>query len=196
MEPTPDEQLAVVPSRLFTQRKRVVLLNAIKQGQTITAACARAGIGRVTFYDHYNGDPAFVAQVERAKGQAEAALVESITNGAHSGETIKTPGGQVTVRPGDWRAAAWLLEHHPNTRERYAPISKTQISGDPDNATPVQVEVEGDGMNPMDRLGAVVTVLQRAGVLLTPHPGEVILLDGPPEPTGATGTGESPEDGS
>lgn len=173
---------------MFTQRKRAVLLSAIKEGQTVKGACARAGVGVSTYYEHLASDRTLAEQVERARGEAEARLVDAITKSAHTGETVTTPGGAVTVKPGDWRAAAWLLEHHPHTRERYAAINKAQIGGDPDNPAPVMVEVEGSGaMSTMERMAAVVTVLQRAGVMPIPGPGdEPILLDSPPEPDGAT----------
>lgn len=194
MEPAPDNGTpTAIPARLFTQRKRVVLLNAIKQGQTIRAACARASVHSSTFYDYLNNDADFQQQVERARGEAEARLVEAITNGAHTGETITTPGGTVKVMPGDWRAAAWLLEHHPHTRERYAAINKSQIGGDPDNPVPVPVDVTGGPeMTTVERMAAVVTVLQRAGVMPIPEPGEPRLLNGPPEPTEDTESGERP----
>lgn len=170
----------------FTERKRTVFLQEIRKGQTVAGAAARAGVGRQTIYDHVNSDPVFAGQIEKARGQAEAALVDAITKSAHTGDQVTTPGGTVIVKPGDWRASAWLLEHHPHTRERYAAINKAQIGGDPDNPTPVPVEVTTDGMTGVERLGAVVTVLQRAGVLPIPEPGEAILLDAPPEPKNGT----------
>ena len=185
--PTMEPERGLYPVT-FTPRKRIALLHAIKSGQTVRAACARANISVPTYYRHLNEDLTLQEAVNRARGEAEARLVEAITNGAHSGETVTTSGGQVTVKPGDWRAAAWLLEHHPHTRERYASINKTQLGGDPDNPTPVLVEVEGGGMPPAERFGAVIAVLQRAGVL----PGEAILLPSPPEPEGGISVAQDP----
>lgn len=181
--PGPDDgTMAVVPPHLFTQRKRVLLLEAFKAGQTVRGACARAGISNQTYYEHYNNEPEFAEQCDRARAESEAKLVDAITKSAHSGETVTTPGGAVTVRPGDWRAAAWLLEHHPATREQYAGIlkSKVQMSGDPDGP-PVQLEVEGQEMSTLERMAAVVTVLQRAGVMPIPEPGETKLIDVTPD---------------
>lgn len=186
MEPGPDDGAAVaVPAHLFTPRKRVTLINAIKSGQTIKAACARANVSISTFYRHLSQDGTLQEQVDRARGEAEARLIDAVTKSAHTGETVTTPGGAVTVKPGDWRAAAWLLEHHPHTRERYAAIQKAQIGGDPDNPTAVPVEVLGGAsdMTTTERMAAVVTVLQRAGVMPIPAPGDRPLLDGPREPT-------------
>lgn len=173
----------------FTQRKRVVLLNAIKQGLTIRAACARAGVSKSTLYRVLAEDKEGTLQdaIDRAQGEAEARLVDAITTAAHTGETLTTPGGATKVMPGDWRAAAWLLEHHPQTREAYAGIlrQKMQLSGDPDGP-PVEIEVEGN-LTTTERMAAVVTVLQRAGVMPIPQPGDQpLLLDTPPEPDGAT----------
>lgn len=179
------EQPDVQPSSLypvtFTERRKALLLTALRSGQTVKAACARAGVSPATVYRHLAQDAAFQEQVERAKGEAEAKLIDAITKAAHSGETVTTPGGKVTVMPGDWKAAAWLLEHHPQTREQYAGIlrQKVALGQDPD-AGPVELDVSTDSMNTMERMAAVVTVLQRAGVMPIPEPGQAgpLLLPG------------------
>lgn len=150
----------------FTPARQMVFLGSIAEGQTVRGASARAGISRDAVYYHMREDPSFLQQVERARGEAESKLVDSITKSSHTGDTITTPGGKVVVRPGDWKAAAWLLEHHPETRERYAAIAKTQVSGDPDNPTPILV-----GLPELrtDQLEAIALILADAGALPAPR---------------------------
>lgn len=173
----------MTPRRL-TPAARVVFLDAIRNGQTVRAAAGRARLTRESIYHEMRINPTFVLQVQVARDESEARLIDSVTKSAHTGETVTTPGGQVTVRPGDWRAAAWLLEHHPDTRERYAAINKAQIGGDPDNPTAVPVEVVGASEGgTMERLARVVTVLQRAGVMPLPDPANPVIdvIDVTPE---------------
>ncbi len=142
-------------------------------------AAARAGISPSTLYEHINNEPFFRDQIEVARGEAEAKLVDAITTSSHTGETITTPGGRVTVRLGDWRAAAWLLEHHPETRQKFAAIQKTQLSGDPDNPAPVQVEA---ALYQGPDLSEIVRALHEGGALVIP-PGKPAL----PEPKKVNG---------
>lgn len=166
------------PALLFSERKKTVFLNALKDGQTVRAAAARAGVDRSTIYHHMAKDSTFASKVAQARDEAEARLLDAITKAAHTGDTVTTPGGTVTVRPGDWKAAAWLLEHHPHTRERYATLTKMQMGGDPDNPTPILTETVVDvGPSTIERLGQVVGILARAGKVRYPEPGEPIVID-------------------
>lgn len=149
-----------------------MFLNQLRKGQTISGACAHAGFSRTSFYDAINADPTsdLTLQVERARGEGERRLVEAVTTAAHTGDTVTTPGGQITVKPGDWRAAAWLLEHHPATREKFAAIQKQQLSGDPDNPVPIKtanMHVVGD-YDMLERNARIVALMQQAGVLPIP----------------------------
>ena len=149
----------------FTERKKVIFLTHLRRGQTIRAAAAKAHVGERTVFDHSSSDPQFAAAITRAKDEAEASLVEAITKSAHSGDTVTTPGGTVTIKPGDWRAAAWLLEHHPHTRERYAEITKMRLGGDSD-APPIQSQQETlVGITTPERVVAVIDILVKAGQL-------------------------------
>ncbi len=166
----------------FTERKKVVFLAHLRRGQTIRAAAARAHTSEQTIHDHSRRDAEFALAITRAKDEAEAALVDSITKSAHSGDTVTTPGGTVTVKPGDWRAAAWLLEHHPHTRERYAELTKMRVGGDPD-APPIHAQSEVlVGLTTPERIDAVLGILVRAGKLpLLQAAGETAEPEDEPE---------------
>jgi hypothetical protein len=132
-------------------------------------------------YDHIQNDQTFADSVVRARDEAEAKLLDAITKAAHTGETITTAGGAVVTKPGDWRAGAWMLEHHPHTKERYATITKAQVAGDPSNPAPVQVGMTVDlGPATIERLGQVVSILARAGVvqLSAGDDGGLTIVDG------------------
>jgi len=180
----------------FSERRRAVFLTELRNGQTVRAAAARAGVSDVTVYRHMQGDDTFSSAVARARDEAEAKLLDGITKAAHTGETITTAGGAVVTKPGDWRAGAWMLEHHPHTKERYATITKAQVGGDPSNPAPVQVGVTVDlGPATIERLGQVVSILARAGVVQLPAGGggELTIVDGRSvEATDPTDESESP----
>jgi len=165
----------------FNERRRAIFLTELRNGQTVRAACARAGIDEATAYRHMQDDATFKDAVTRARDEAEAKLLDSITKAAHTGETITTAGGAVVTKPGDWRAGAWMLEHHPHTKERYATITKAQVGGDPSNPAPVQVGMTVDlGPATIERLGQVVSILARAGVVRLPSgdDGGLTIVDG------------------
>lgn len=89
------------------------LLVALRAGATRAAACAAARWPRQTFYDAIGHDPAFLAAVEEAEAEAEAAA--SLLVRKHAAQ--------------DWRAAAWWLEHHPKTKAAWRTLYRTEISG-------------------------------------------------------------------
>lgn len=165
----------------FNERRKAIFLTELRNGLTMQAASARAGVDRTTVWDHMQKDPTFANAVTRARDEAEAKLLDAITKAAHTGETITTAGGAVVTKPGDWRAGAWMLEHHPHTKERYATITKAQVGGDPSNPAPVQVGMTVDlGPATIERLGQVVSILARAGVVRLPagDDGGVTVVDG------------------
>ena len=186
-----DSELARLPVTTgITPRRWVTFLNQLKHGQTIRAACAKAGFSRSTLYTTLNADPnsGLLEQIEHAKNEGERRLVEAVTQASHTGDTITTPGGSIVVKPGDWRAAAWLLEHHPHTRERYASIQKQQIGGDPDNPAPVKtvgVQVVGD-FTSVERRAAIISLMQQVGALPFPDPDNPPINVTPEETDGRT----------
>lgn len=93
---------------------------ALATGHTKRAAAAAAGVGHSTFYEWLRADPEFAERVEQAIRLCERALVERIRLAASEGRVTRWYGanGEVVMerREFDWRAAAWLLEHHPALR--------------------------------------------------------------------------------
>ena len=81
------------------------LLNALRIGNTRTAACAHADISRETFY-RWLDDVTFRDAVEKAEGEAEGRFLARVAQAA--GTT--------------WQAAAWWLERrraeHYGQRQR------------------------------------------------------------------------------
>lgn len=75
------------------------LADAITLGATYELACAYAGIRYETFRVWQRTKPGFSATVEEAEGKGAVQLLGKIRQSANDG---------------DWRAAAWVLEHrHP-----------------------------------------------------------------------------------
>lgn len=75
------------------------LTDAIKLGATYELACGYAGIRYETFRVWQRTKPAFSAAVEESAGAGAVQLLGKIRQSANDG---------------DWRAAAWVLEHrHP-----------------------------------------------------------------------------------
>lgn len=170
----------------FNAAKRTTFLLALVETGTIRGAAARAGVHFSTIYEHAKSDDDFRAQIDEARGEWEQGMVEAIAKAGVQGEVIQRRGSKV-IKPGDWRALAWLLEHSPSTREAYAGImkQKVEVGGSPD-LPPIQTEHTETheieiGPATMERLAAVVQVLLRAGKIRLPDPGEVI--DGEAEET-------------
>lgn len=178
----------VPAGKTFTQAKKAAFLVALAKTGSLVGAASRVSVHPSTVYDHAQKDPSFTEAIERARGEWEQATLEVIENAARSGKVIerRTPSGKVKeIEPGDWRAAAWLIEHTPHTRERYAALTKgkVEISGDPDGE-PLRVKAEvrqeiDIGPDTMERLARVVQVLIRSGKLALPDiiPGEATEVD-------------------
>ncbi len=86
------------------QAKQKAILDSLRRGTTRRAACRLAGVNPTTFYRWLNGDDEeaiFCNAVMRAEAEAEVQVVGHIEKAA----------------PVDWRAAQWIVEHHPQMRE-------------------------------------------------------------------------------
>lgn len=169
----------IAPATPFTPKVKAAFLTQLATTGTIRGAASRAGIHFSTVYEHAKADQSFAEAIERARSEWEQSLVESIYRAGHTGTVIERRNGTKVQEPGDWRALAWLLEHAPATRERYAGImrQKVELGGDPDGVPLMvddqQVQQIEIGPDTMERLSAVVGVLLRAGKLRLPDPGEV-----------------------
>lgn len=171
----------------FTAARKTAFLLALVESGTIRGAAARAGVHNTTVYAHAKDDPEFRAEIEKARGEWEQSMVEAIAKAGVQGEVVQRRGAKV-IKPGDWHALAWLLEHSPSTREAYAGIlrQKVEMGGSPD-LPPIQTEHTETheieiGPETMERLARVVQVLLRAGKIRLPDPGETII-DGDAEPS-------------
>ena len=82
-----------------TDGHREELLNNLRDGLTIEAACAQAGIGKTTYYDWLKKsgiDGEWTLEIEAAITLSEAIIIQKIK--------------QTTALKEDWRGWAWLLE--------------------------------------------------------------------------------------
>lgn len=118
------------PTKL-TPEMQERIIEGLESGLHQESACARAGIGKTTFYRWMNrgesDDEAdvdyrnFRHAVERARAKPEAEALEAV---------------KAAWRDGTWQAAAWFLERsHPH---KYGRINRTEVSGP--EGKPVQVE--------------------------------------------------------
>jgi hypothetical protein len=87
------------------EMERVVLEN-IRQGHSIKASCAAAGVGLSSYYRHSDRSPAFRRDVEDAMRAAEHRLVGLVLEAAAT----------------DYKAAAWVLERR--WPREYGPIQR------------------------------------------------------------------------
>jgi len=119
------------------------LLDALRQGNTRTAAAAVVGISRVTLWRMME-DATFCNAVENAEAAAEVARVRQV---AKAGED------------GSWQAAAWWLERRRH--EDYAQRSKVEMSID------IKREAEriaaANGLDPAEVMAEAERVLAGAG---------------------------------
>jgi AcrR family transcriptional regulator len=175
----PDEVAKPANPDGFNEARKTQFLLALTETGTIRGAAARAGIHFSTVYNHVRDDEDFRAAIDAARGEWEQSLVAAIAKAGVQGDVIERRGSKV-IKPGDWHALAWLLEHSPATREAYAGIlrQKVEVGGSPD-LPPVQTEhteVQQIEVGPetMERLGKVVQILIKAGKIRLPDPGEVI----------------------
>ena len=73
------------------------LLNNLRDGMTIEAACALAGVHKTTFYRWRKNDPEWEELSDHAMNFAEPILLHQLKTAAED-------------KMGDWRAYAWILE--------------------------------------------------------------------------------------
>lgn len=176
--PTSPGSHPVPIQRMFNERKKARFLTELGKTGSIKGAAAVSGVHVSTVYDHAKADPMFGEAIERARGVWEQGLLHRIDRAVDPFEVVG--GKSPRIEPGDWRAAAWLLEHAPASRERYAGVlrSKVEIGGDPDGV-PVQTQnlnIDIDlGPDTMERLARVVQVLIASGKLRLPDPGEIVI---------------------
>ena len=86
-------------SKAKKKRKREALLDNLRTGMSIQAACSLAGIGRKTYYrwlEESGADGKWTEEVEAANRFAEAVQLQRLKDNVEAKQ--------------DWRGNAWLLE--------------------------------------------------------------------------------------
>lgn len=95
-----------------TDERLTALLNALRAGNTRSAACSFAEISRQTFYRWLEEDTTFRDSVEKAEADAEVRYVAQVAKAATNGT---------------WQAAAWWLERR--RQDAFALHSKVEMTG-------------------------------------------------------------------
>jgi len=92
-----------IRSDKLTDEVLAVLLNMISEGATIELACKASGISPATYRRWADQDPSLRDAVQRARAGTVAGWLSSVN--------------QATRK--DWKAATWLLQNSPDTRDNY-----------------------------------------------------------------------------
>jgi len=117
------QDMAKAQTTLLTPAVKTTICRALSTANTVTTACALAGIGERTFHDWMGRGEveergiyrSFVRAVSHARACAKANLVRQITRAAEH----------------DWRAAAWKLERlYPQEYGATAQRPITRVEGD------------------------------------------------------------------
>ena len=82
-------------AQLEREKKRALLLDNIRVGMSIEAACSQAGVGRRTHYDWIEKDEAYAEEVNAAIGYSEAVMLSRLD--------------RCVDDKMDWRGWAWRL---------------------------------------------------------------------------------------
>ena len=116
--------------RVCTAENKDIILERLATGSTYKMAAACVAVGDRTLRDWRAEDPEFAAACESARAVHKAQMAGHITDAAAR----------------DWKAAAWHLEHSPDTKEEFG----KQERGD----APVQVILHinrGNGDDPKEK---------------------------------------------
>lgn len=93
----------------LTPEIQTKVANAIRLGVPVQVAAAYGGISNALVYNllnpkHPSHSPEFVDAIRQASAEAEVKLIAVI----------------VEASKRSWQPAAWMLEHHPKYRQRWA----------------------------------------------------------------------------
>lgn len=145
------------PTKLTPLRQEAII-RLLRTGVTIETACGAAGINSGTYREWMakgaeGREPyaAFAAAATRARDEQEAYLADVIAQAAAPSEH----------GPGDWRAAAWLLERSRPTR--WGRQTRTELTG----ADGGPLEVRSAPAQPLDSesVEQMVEVMRRSGLI-------------------------------
>jgi hypothetical protein len=132
---------------MLTPKRVKDICRLIADGNYAKTACQTVGIHPSTFYrwlqraerDGPNSIYAkFANSIREAEAKRERILLGLVRDGA-------LPHGD---RPGDWRAAAWMLERL--MPERYGPTATIRHEGSVDRATIPSIELQLEGLDDDD----------------------------------------------
>lgn len=107
----PGKPLEWVKTPLSTSRSclrdnsdlKVQVIESLKAGSTFKIAAAAAGVNEGTLINWRRADPDFETACRQARAQWAQSRIENVNVAADE----------------DWRAATWLLERHPETRDEF-----------------------------------------------------------------------------
>lgn len=146
------------PTKLTPQRQEAIL-RLLRSGITIETACGAAGIGSSTYRvwmakgaEGREPYATFMAAATRARDEQESYLAGIIARAAVPDED---------GHPGDWRAAAWLLERSRPTK--WGRQTRTELTG----ADGGPLEVRTAPAQPLDAesVEQMVEVMRRSGLI-------------------------------
>jgi len=118
-----------------TPEVRTTVLQCLRDGMSQSASAEYSGIHRDTLSKWANVDDVFRQQIRIAVRQFQMRNVRVIDGAAQRG---------------DWRAASYQLEHHPDTKEDYAPSQSVNplvsvvLNIDRGEPEPVTIDVTPD----------------------------------------------------
>ena len=131
----------------YTKERVDKLINLLVLGTPIKYACAVVGIDERTYHYWIKKHPDFRSRAEAVEGEFIARNLAVIEKAARGNLQTNKDGKQVG-KPGDWKAAAWMLEKR--VPKAYGYMAKLQMENEAlrvvmdktslDEVTPAQIE--------------------------------------------------------
>ncbi len=112
----------------YTEETIGRILHALERGATQKASAAYGGVTEETFYIWRKDKPDFAARVQEASHRGQVELLEAIW-------TAKDKG--------DWKAAAWILEHR--WARDFAIATQNRLSLHEKTQGPIVLDVKFNG---------------------------------------------------
>ena len=144
--------------QLADYRERIrVFLAAVQAGASDRSAAAEANISLATLHRWRTGERPFDHGMRQKVARAHAIRERQWVNSIMAASTTPLNNGA----PGDWRAAAWLLER---TNPDYAPVSKHEVGGTGGGPLKIEQDVQHTLSIPSEeRVTKVLEILRMAG---------------------------------
>lgn len=93
-----------------TPERIEAICHLLAKGNTRTTAAAMCDVARGTLWRWMAEDETFRDAVEKAESDAQKTLLHRILMSAETGMTVTRQNGDTVEYPGQWTAAAWILE--------------------------------------------------------------------------------------